>query len=208
MRPAVVLCPKNSVIIHKNSYLRPLVEVAQPLLMCPVVNGTTKIETETGGAKMISINVNKICLAGAVASAAAAVLFASGCNVAGAGAGLQRAAEVRVATTLEGSSPKLVVAGPARVLHVDVRGHRAVNVYSVKRGADGSVDCMVTDRSGVRSLQQSASNELNLVVRSDEGLCLANEAGDAAPRADVSWHARRGPDVPVEIAHADHAGQL
>jgi hypothetical protein len=157
---------------------------------------------------MISININKICLAGAIASAAAAVLMASGCNVAGAGGGLQRAAEVRVATTLEGGSPKLVVSGPARVLHVDVRGHRAVNVYSVKRGADGSVNCTGAARSDVRSLQQSASNELNLVVRSDEGLCLANGAGDAAPRADVSWHARRGADAPVEIAHTDSGSPL
>jgi hypothetical protein len=176
--------------------------------MCPVVNGTTKTETETGGAKMISINVNKICFAGALASAAAAVLLASGCNVAGAGAGLQRAAEVRVATTLEAGSSKLMVAGPARLLHVDVRGHQEVNVYSVKRGADGSVNCAGTARSALRSLQQSASNELNLKVGQDEGICLANEAGDTAPRADVSWHARRGAEAPIEVAHTDHGNSL
>jgi hypothetical protein len=157
---------------------------------------------------MISINVNKICLAGAVASAAAAILMASGCNVAGAGGGLQRAAEVRVATTLEGASPKLVVSGPARLLHVEVQGHRMVNVYSVKRGADGSIDCAGTVRSDVQQLRQSASNELNLVVASDEGACLANQAGDAAPRADVSWHARRGAEAPTEVAHTDHGSHL
>ena len=157
---------------------------------------------------MISINVNKICFLGAVVSAAAAVLMASGCNVAGGGAGLKRAAEVRVATTLEGGGPKLMVSGPARLLHVDVRGHHAVNVFSVKRGADGSVNCTGTVRSDVRSLQQSASNELNLVVHADEGVCLANEAGDAAPRADVSWHARRGAEAPIEFAHTDHGSHL
>ena len=157
---------------------------------------------------MISLNLNKICFAGAIASAAAAVLLASGCNVAGAGGGLQRAAEVRVATSLEANSPKLMVSGPARLLHVNVYGNQALNVYSVKRGADGAVDCAGTTRSAVRSLQQRASNELNLVVHADEGVCLATEADTAAPRADVSWHARRGGDVPTEVAHTDGGSHL
>jgi hypothetical protein len=153
---------------------------------------------------MISINVNKICFAGAIASAAAAVLLASGCNAAGAGGGLQRAAEVRVATSLQAGSPKLMVSGPAQLLHVNVYGQQTLNVYSVKRGADGAVDCAGATRSAVRSLQQRASNELNLVVHADEGVCLATETGEAAPRTDVSWHARRGTDAPIEVAHTDH----
>jgi len=172
------------------------------------VNDGTTTGTRTGGTKMISLNLNKICFAGAIASAAAAVLLASGCNVAGAGGGLQRAAEVRVATSLEANSPKLMVSGPARLLHVNVYGNQALNVYSVKRGADGAVDCAGTTRSAVRSLQQRASNELNLVVHADEGVCLATEADTSAPRADVSWHARRGGDVPIEVAHTDGGSHL
>ena len=172
------------------------------------MNDGTTTGTRTGGTKMISLNLNKICFAGAIASAAAAVLLASGCNVAGAGGGLQRAAEVRVATSLEANSPKLMVSGPARLLHVNVYGNQALNVYSVKRGADGAVDCAGTTRSAVRSLQQRASNELNLVVHADEGVCLATEADTSAPRADVSWHARRGGDVPTEVAHTDGGSHL
>jgi hypothetical protein len=140
--------------------------------------------------------INRTFIAGAVICAAAAVLMASGCTT----TGMQRAVDVRVATTLQGGSPQLVVSGPARVLHVNVAGRQDVSIYSVKRGEDGSVSCATEVRTGVRVLKRAASNELNLPVGEDEGVCLANAAGDGA-RADVSWHARRGAGAPVEIAH-------
>jgi hypothetical protein len=48
------------------------------------------------------ISVNRICFAGAVACAIAAAVVASGCN-AGRASALQRAADIRVATTLSPS---------------------------------------------------------------------------------------------------------
>jgi hypothetical protein len=169
------------------------------------VKGKTDNGSETGGANMFSIN--RIFFTGAVISAAAAVLVASGCSVAG--AGMTRAAEVRVATTLEAGSPKVIVSGPARLLHVDVHGRQLLNVYSVKRGADGKVDCTDKLPSARVSLRQRASNELNLVVRADEAVCLANDASDGSTRkADVSWHARRGADVPAQVVHGPHGANL
>ena len=91
------------------------------MLVSPSVNVTT--DNETGGTKMFSIN--RICLAGAVVSMIAAVLMASGCGVSG---GMQRAGEVRVATRLEAGSPKVMVNGPARLLHVDVHGRGSLSV--------------------------------------------------------------------------------
>jgi hypothetical protein len=169
------------------------------------VNGKTNNDSETGGANMFSIN--RIFFTGAVISAAAAVFVASGCSVAG--AGMKRAAEVRVATTLEAGSPKMIVSGPARLLHVDVHGRQSLNVYSVKRGADGTVSCTDKVPSARLSLRQGASNELDLVVRADEAVCLVNDASDASPRnTDVSWHARRGADAPADVAHAAHGANL
>jgi len=148
------------------------------------------------------VSVDRICVLGAVISAVAAVLMASGCNVTGV-SNLQRGAEVRVATTLEAGSPKMVVTGPARLLHVNVQGHKAVSVYSVKRDATGAVNCAATTRSDRQPLRQMASTELNLQVKDDEAVCMAHDATDAG-RADVSWHARRGANnIPAEIAHAD-----
>jgi hypothetical protein len=159
------------------------------------VNGKTN--DQTGGNQMDSIN--RMFFAGAVISAAAAIFLASGCAGTGASA-MQRAAEVRVATTLEADSPKLMVSGPARLLHVDVEGHQTLNVYTVKRDAAGEASCAGKTRSAARALRQAASTELNLEVGDDEVVCLANAAGDA-PRVDVSWHARRGAGAPIEIGH-------
>jgi hypothetical protein len=164
------------------------------LLKRSVVNDKANSETTTGGVTMETIN--RTFIAGAVICAAAAFLTASGCTT----TGMQRAVDVRVATTLQGGSPQLVVSGPARVLHVDLRGRQNVSMYRVKRGADGSVSCVAEVRTDVRALKRAGSNELNLPVGEDEGVCLANAADDGA-RADVSWHARRDAGAPVEIAH-------
>jgi hypothetical protein len=165
------------------------------LLKRSVVNDKADSDTTTGGVTMGTIN--RTFIAGAVICAAAALLTASSCTT----TGTQRAVDVRVAMTLRSGSPQLVVSGPARVLHVEVAGRQDVSIYSVKRGADGSVSCATEIRTGVRVLKRAASNDLDLVVDEDEGVCLANAAGDGAPRADVSWHARRDAGTPVEIAH-------
>ena len=151
--------------------------------------------------------INRLFVAAAIACAAAGAFVASGCGVAGA-AGMQRAAEVRGATTLAVGSPQVIVCGPARLLHVNVRGRQALSIYSVKRDANGAVNCADKVRSGAFLLRQGASNELNLEVLYDEAICLANAAGEAAPDdADVSWHARRGANAPIETAHAIHPGR-
>jgi hypothetical protein len=165
------------------------------LLKRSVVNDKANSDTTTGGVTMETIN--RTFIAGAVICAAGALLMAGGCTT----TGVQRAVDVRAATTLQGGRPQLVVSGPARVLHVDVAGRQDVSIYSVKRSADGSVSCATAVRTGVRVLERAASNDLDLAVGEDEGVCLANAAGDSAPRADVSWHARRGASTPVEIAH-------
>jgi hypothetical protein len=166
------------------------------LLIWSAVDGKTNQNEQTKGANMFSIN--RIFFAGAVVSAVAAALMASGCA---AGGGMNRAAEVRVATTLEGATPKMIVSGPARLLHVDVHGRQSLNVYSVKRGADGNANCGDAVRSEALPLRQGASNELDLVVLEDEAVCLANASG--SPRAaDVSWHARSGKNAPAETLQA------
>jgi hypothetical protein len=143
-------------------------------------------------------SLNRVCVAGAIVSA---VLMASGCGVSG---GMQGSAEVRIATRIEAGSPKLVVAGPARLLHVDVHGRQLLNLYSVKRGADGTVNCLEGARTQVRLLRQGASNELNIVVASDEAICLANDATVVARDTDVAWHARCGAEAAGTVLHASN----
>ena len=144
-------------------------------------------------------SINRLFFAGAVASAVAAALMASGCAV---GGGMQ-AAEVRTATKLEGASPKMIVAGPARLLHVDVHGRQELSLYRVKRAADGSFSCAAVASSDARPLRHGASNQLNLVVPADEAVCLANGSGIVRD-TEVAWHARRGDDAPVEALAANN----
>jgi hypothetical protein len=173
--------------------------LARALLKASVVIVTTH-SIDPRGATMFSFN--RVCVAGAVMFGLAAVLMASGCTTTAA-SGLRRAAEVRVATTLDAGTPKLIVSGPARLLHVDVHGRKSLSIYSVKRDATGAADCASAVRSAVRPLRQSASTELNLQVREDEAICLAGAGGDGG-RADVAWHARRGAEVAAEVMHASN----
>jgi len=145
-------------------------------------------------------SINRIFFAGAVVSAVAAALMASGCAV---GGSLRQASDVRVATRLEGATPKMIVAGPARLLHVDVHGRQALSLYSVKRAAEGSFSCAAVASSDARPLRRGASNALNLVVPADEAVCLANGSGISRD-TEVAWHARRGQDAPVEVLHASN----
>lgn len=146
--------------------------------------------------------MNRIYGARAVALAIAVVSIAGGCTTGGA----SRPIEVRVATRVETGSPRLVVTGPARLLHVDVHGHRPLNLYSVRRGADGKVSCLDSARGQVRPLRQDASNEVNIVVAAGEAICVTDDDDAGTPTArdtDVSWHARSGTDAPVETVHAN-----
>jgi hypothetical protein len=146
--------------------------------------------------------MNKNCLARVAAAAVAVVSMVGGCTTTGA----TRPIEVRVATRVENGSPRLVVTGPARLLHVDVHGQRPLNLYGVRRGADGKVSCLDGARGQVRPLREHASNELNIVVAAGEALCVVDDAAGAATArdTDVSWHARSGTDAPVETVHASN----
>jgi hypothetical protein len=143
-------------------------------------------------------SINRIFFAGAVVSAVAAAVMASGCAV----GGIENA-EIRVATKLEGASPKMIVTGPARLLHVDVHGRQALSLYSVKRAADGGFNCAAVAGSDAVPLRQGASNELNLVVPADEAVCVANGSGIARD-SEVAWHARRGAVAPPETLQASN----
>jgi hypothetical protein len=74
-------------------------------------------------------SMNRLFFAGAVISAAAAVLMASGCGVTGA---MDRAAEVRAATRLEAGSPKVIVTGPARLLPLHHHPPQALSLNTLK----------------------------------------------------------------------------
>jgi hypothetical protein len=101
------------------------------------------------------------------------------------------------------TGPKVVVAGPARLLHVDVHGERAFTIYAVARQTGTDADCLAAAATPAISVARASRRRpLDLDVPAGQVICLANAADATGGRgAEVSWHARRGaPDQGVLYA--------
>jgi hypothetical protein len=123
-----------------------------------------------------------------VASVILSGLVAFGSFGATAAAASRRGSDVRGQTVLTAASPQLVVAGPARLLHVDVEGKRAVSFYSVDSRKDGPEACRAGSPSAKRSaLRTNASNQLDLDVAAGQTVCLVTTEGSV----QVAWHAQQ-----------------
>jgi hypothetical protein len=122
-----------------------------------------------------------------VASVILSGIVAFGSFGASASAGSRRAPDVRGQTVLTAAAPQLVVAGPARLLHVDVEGARAVSLYSVASGNGGADACRGGASAAKRALRTNASNELNLDVAAGQTVCLSADGGSV----QVAWHAQQ-----------------
>lgn len=139
------------------------------------------------------------------AAIVAAATLAAGCGATTAAGGgsvdLRRSAHIE-----HGGTPRMLVEGPARLLHLDVHGDRVFSIYSVERRSGTEADCL-SDGASVHASVARAERRvhLNLDVPGGRTLCLAGAAGAAAGRAsDVSWHARRvPPDAPAVTLYAD-----
>ena len=97
----------------------------------------------------------------------------------------------------------MVVAGPARLLHVDVHGERAFTIYAVARQTGTDADCLAAAATPAISVARANRRRpLDLDVPAGQVICLANAADATGGRgAEVSWHARRGaPDQGVLYA--------
>jgi len=102
--------------------------------------------------------------------------------------------DVRGTAALRDSGPRFVVAGPTRLLHVDIHGRSAL-LYTVARRSGTQVDC---DGPGIGSrslIRGDRRTILELDVSADRVACLA--AADpnlplAGTPIEVSWHARSG----------------
>ena len=144
-------------------------------------------------------------LAGLAAVAAAAVM-GGGCGVtSAAGHSHGRGNDVRSTAQMSATTgPRVVVAGPARLLHVDVHGDRAFTIYAVARQTGTDADCLAAAATPAISVARANRRRpLDIDVPAGRVVCLAN-GSDAGGRqsAEVSWHARRGAPEPG-VLYAD-----
>lgn len=153
------------------------------------------------------MSTNTYSIFAGLAAIAVGAVMASGCGVTGAaGHAHGRRNDVRQMARMDASTgPKLVVAGPARLLHVDVHGDRAFTLYSVTRQTGTDADCAATATSPAIPVAR-ANSRRPLDMNVPEGLvvCLANAPhSEGRHSADVSWHARRGAPQPG-VLYADN----
>ena len=131
-----------------------------------------------------------------VASVVLSGMVAFGSFGATASASPRRAPDVRGDTMLSAAAPQLVVAGPARLLHVDVEGARGVSLYSVDSASGGSQACRAGAASAKRALRTNATNELDLDVAAGQTVCLVADGGSV----EVAWHAQQVAPLAATLA--------
>ncbi len=124
-----------------------------------------------------------------VASVILSGLVAFGSFGTAASAAARGAGDVRTQTVLSAGAPQSVVAGPARLLHVDFEGGRPVSLYSVDSKSAGPDACRTGLSTAKRSvLRANVRNALDLDVAAGQTVCLVADGGSV----QVAWHAQSG----------------
>jgi hypothetical protein len=153
------------------------------------------------------MSTNSCSIFAGLAAIAVAAMMGGGCGVTGAaGHSHGRGDDVRSIARMNATTgPKLVVAGPARLLHVDVHGERVFTIYAVARQTGTDADCLATAASPAISVAPANRRRpLDIDVPAGQVVCLANAADATDGRgAEVSWHARRGAPEPG-LLYADN----
>jgi len=103
------------------------------------------------------------------------------------GAGQAKRPDVRGSVAVTDPAPRLLLVGPARLLHVDADRRRPVMVYRVPRREGTVADCK-TDTVPTEAIV--ALGHAVVDVPWGESLCVAGQR-----RVTVSWHAQRLPEA-------------
>jgi hypothetical protein len=107
-------------------------------------------------------------------------------------AGLAPRPDYRGSTARVGAEPRPLLAGPARLLHVNTDRRTPFTLYRVRMEPGKPVDCGQARQEAVIDLEQGAG----MLVGKDETICVA-----AQGLAHVSWHAKHITGD-IEIQHA------
>jgi hypothetical protein len=155
-----------------------------PGIPTAIVRGTAIAITpgrNRGIRKMIRVTgaLRFFILVGAVGAGAGCASFSGG-----RGGGHDLHATARIT----GDASRLVVSGPAVLLHVDVDGRDDMALYAVARKDGTAADCAGGPIGARRQLRPGVANRVNLAVAADETICVA--AAPSKRSGSVMWHAR------------------
>jgi hypothetical protein len=141
----------------------------------------------------------RLMFAATIAACAVAIFCSAGCGATGL-AERPHTADVRMSIPMRADSPRLVVVGPARLLHVDVQGHGVVSLYAVRAETGLERDCDGAPLPKAITLIPDETNRLDLDVPAGQAICMTTLKRDDRRVGEVHLHARRFPGAPAEPA--------
>ena len=97
--------------------------------------------------------------------------------------------DVHASTRIDGDRARVLVSGPAWLLHIDVDGRDDLALYSVASKDGTDADCAAGAVVEKKRLRAGAPNLVNLDVAAGETICIGPVASTRI--AAVMWHARR-----------------
>lgn len=130
---------------------------------------------------------------GAIFGVLVAFVGLAGCAAAGS-AERRDATDARGTVAVGAAKPRLVVAGPTRLLHLDIQGRPAL-LYTVARRTGTELDCDGPEIGSPSVIRGDGRTILDLDVSADQVACLAAVDSHAPlPGSPIvaSWHARSG----------------
>jgi len=122
-----------------------------------------------------------------------ALATGAGCATIAGGHGERR--DVHASTQIAGVGARVLVTGPALLMHVDVEGRDDLVLYAVARKDGTEADCAAGQTGERRRIRPGVSNLVNLPVAAGQTICIA--AAPDSRIASVLWHARRIEGGPV-----------
>jgi hypothetical protein len=97
--------------------------------------------------------------------------------------------DVHASARIAGDTARILVSGPASLLHIDVDGRADLALYAVARKSGTDADCAASATVEKKRLHAGTQNVVNLDVAAGETICVASAA--SARPTSVMWHARR-----------------
>jgi hypothetical protein len=113
--------------------------------------------------------------------------LAAGCATAS--GGLSRSRDLHATTRVAADGARVLVVGPAVLMHVDVDGRDDLALYTVARKDGTETDCTGPLTGERKHLRPGVANLVNLTVPDGQAVCIAVEPNTRT--ASVAWHARR-----------------
>jgi hypothetical protein len=117
------------------------------------------------------------------------VALAAGAGCAAVPAGQRGNRDLHATARIAGDAPRMLVSGPALLMHVDFDGGNDLALYAVVRRDGTEADCAADAVGERRRLRPGLPNLVNVVVPANQEICVAPMSNRRA--ASVRWHARR-----------------